>query len=691
MATGELAPEYIMRTDLQARGEGAQTLRNCLQMAGGGFRRRPGTEFLASLTSDARLETIGTGADDAQILVFADERFEVRDLDGTSVQAITTNVPWTADEIATMQVAVEDDRVVVASGEFWPQILTRSPAGVWSIDDFEFADGINGAKLQPYYRFAPIGMSLTVSAYTGTGVTLTTSAAFFAAGHVGARIRYANVEIEITAVASGTSATGNVIGTLYPTLNVTVGSTAGFLPGQVVNGDDTQVRGVVVSITSGTVLVVQMLDGYTLFDATEDLVGPTAKSTISSRTQAGTPAATVEWDEQLISDVRGYPSVCAFHRNRLLFGGFPQAQNVMAASSVEDIADFDVGTGLDSDAIVETVTRDTSLGLKHFGSTEQLLILSEAGPYYVPEQVAAPLSPTNYEILKIGPESAAAPAPVLVSEGLAFVEAKSGRVMIAVPTGNVRRSWEIADVSELAFHLMGLPKEMELWPAGTDSDRQLLLLRNDGKMAVMAYRRGQNAAGWGLWDTDGQWRSIVVANGDLYAVAQREIGGDTEYWLERFSLAAWGDAMVDLDSPTDTAAIYGDHEADVWDADAWLGTYELNELGELQGIDPEYGALRVGLDFLLQARPVPPVDPERGPRDRMKITRVDVEVIDGVAIQVDGEDAAGWGGNIGGSLVRSSGVRRFRPFGRGRDKTITLEQPHGGPLQVRGITMEVTS
>lgn len=690
MSSGEVAPEYVMRTDLQLRGEAAQTLRNCLLMAGGGFRRRPGTDFLASLTSDARLETIGTGEDDALILVFADQRFEARNLDGTLVQAITTSVPWTAADVATMQVAVEDDRVVVVSSAFAPRILTRAANGTWSIDVFAFAAGINGALLQPYYRFVPPGVSLSVSAYSGTGVSLTTSASFFEAGHVGARIRYTGVEIQITAVTNATTAVGNVIGSLYPTVNVTVGSTSGFLPGQVVSGNDTQIEGVAVSITSGAVLVVQLTGGYTPFDSAEDLVGPTAKSTISSVSTAASPAATVEWDEQLISAVRGYPTVCAFHRNRLLFGGFAQAQNVMAASSVEDITDFDVGTGLDGDAIVESVTRDTSLGLRHFGSTEQLLILSEAGPYYVPEQVAAPLSPTNYEILKIGPEAAADPAPVLVAEGLAFAERKSGRIMVAVPTGNVRRSWEIADLSELAFHLMGTPKEMELWPAGTDSDRQLLVLRSDGKIAVMSYRRGQNVTGWGLWDTDGEWRSLVVANGDLYCVARRTIAGVTRHWLEKFSLDAWGDAMFDLDDPEDTAAIYGEHEVSVWDSDSWLGDYEMTEPGVLIGMDPEYGALRVGLDFTLTARPVPPIDPERGVRDRLKITRVDVEVIDSTGFRVDGEDAAGWNADIGGS-VKSSGVRRYRPMGRGRDKTITLEQLHGGPLKVRAITMEVTS
>jgi hypothetical protein len=73
---------------------------------------------------------------------------------------------------------------------------------------------------------------------------------------------------------------------------------------------------------------------------------------------------------------------------------------------------INTGSGLETDAIIERVGRETSLGLKHFGSSEQLLLFTEGGVYYVPEQVAAPLSPTNFELLKIGPEAAGDPVPL---------------------------------------------------------------------------------------------------------------------------------------------------------------------------------------------------------------------------------------------------------------------------------------
>ncbi|WP_338575709.1 hypothetical protein V8J38_11140 [Brevundimonas olei] len=678
-----------MRTDLQARNEGARRFRNALLLAGGGFRRRWGTVDLAGLSGISRLETYGIGDGDERLLVFGGGQFQVRNLDGSLVQSLTSGVPWGVIHLNSMQVAIEDGKIIVTSNSFAPHLLSLN-AGTWSIAPLSFSDGLNGAKLQPYWRFVERGVSLTPSGYSGS-VSLTTSAAFFTAQHVGSRIRYTGVEIQITAVTNATSATGTVIGSLKPTLTLTVGSTAGFSIGQEVQGKDTQIRGV-VSAVSGSTLTVQMLDGFTPFDTAEKLVGPTAETSISAVGTAATPAATTDWDEALISAARGYPGACALHRNRLLLGDFPSAQNVMAASATGDIQDFSTGTGLETDAIIERVGRETSLGLRHFGSTEQLLMFTEAGPYYVPEQVAAPLSPSNFELLKIGPEAAAAPQPLLVSEGMAFIERDSGRLMICIPTGNVRRSWEIADLSELAFHLMGEPVEIELVSAGTESDRLVTLLRSDGQIAPLSYRRSAQFSGWGLWTTTGAWKSLVVAGGFLFVVSARIVNGSPVYRLERFDPSAWADDMVSLSSPTTAVPLYANRTVGVWSGPSKIGEFPVNASGVIQGLDESVGPVQVGLDFPVTVETMPPVDQQRGLRPMMKITRADIDAVESVGFKVEGRDPSGWSGaTVAGAVTPTTGVRRFRPLGRRKYPTITITQDVGGPLEIRSITMEVTS
>jgi hypothetical protein len=689
-AAGEIAEEYLMRTDLQVRNEACRQFRNAQTLAGGGFRRRYGTNHVAALTALSRLETYGVGSDDARLLVFSAGKFEVREIDGTIVQTISSSVPWVEADLFTMQVAIEDGKIVVASQAFAPQLLTLS-GSTWGIAALGFADGLNGSKLQPYWRFAARGVSLAPSTYSGSGVTLETSASFFTADHVGTRLRYTGIEISVTGVTDADTATGTVIGALYRTYTVTVASSTGFLVGQEVQGEDSQVTGVVADVPSGTTLTVQLLDGYTYFDVSEDLIGPTAKSTISAVAPSATPAATTEWDEALIGVERGYPGACALHRNRLMLGDFPAAQNVMAASATGDITDFNTGSGLETDAIIERVGRETSLGLKHFGSTEQLLLFTEGGVYYVPEQVAAPLSPTNFELLKIGPEAAGDPVPLDVTEGKMFIERDSGRAMICIPTGNVRRSWDISDLSELAYHLMGTPIEMELVAAGTESDRLVPVLNTDGDMAVLTFRRSAQFSAWGVWSTVGAWRSIVYAAGALYAVAERTIAGVTTFRLEKFSATAWADGMISLASITTPVTQYAGHTVGVWDGDDKIGEFAVDVDGLLVGIDDSYGAVQVGLDFTVTVEGVPPVDQQMGLRPNYKITRVDVDAVNSTGFKGNGRNPSGWVGSVGGGMGAQTGVRRFRPLGRGKYPTFTLTQDVGGPLQVRSVTMEVTS
>jgi len=691
LTAGEIAPQYLVRSDAAVRNRAAKQARNILLSPGGGYTRRWGSRSLATLPGDARLETVGVGTDDALIFAFSNTKVTVYGLDGTVVQTVT-GCPWATADLRDMQIAAENDRIIICSQAFAPQVVSLT-AGTWGVANFAFASGVNSSIRQPYYRFAAAGVSLTPGGYTGF-ISLVTSASFFVAGHVGTRIRYSGQEIQITAVTSGLIATGTVIGALYPTLTATIGSTDGFYVGQVVQGLTTEIRGVVSTIVDPTHMRIQLLDGYSLFSATEKLTGPTAQSTLSAVATYATPASTVDWDEQVVSAVRGYPGACALHRNRLLLGRFPSVENLFCASVVNDVTDFDVGSGADNEAIVETLGRDKTVKIRHFGSAEQLLVFTEVGPFYVPEQVTTPLSPTNVELLQIGPESAGLPVPLLVSEGFLFSEQGSGRLMGVVPTGNVRRSWDISDMSELGFHLMGDPVEIEMVPATTLTDRLICQLRADGTMAVMYYRRGAENTAWVLWSTSGEWRSIVSVNGVLYAVAKRTHGATTSYFLEVFDAEVYGDGVVTLASTSATTAGYADADAlAVWQGTAWLGASDIDGTGLLATPPTATGAVQIGYDFTDTVELVPPIDGEFGLRPKIRICRAWLDVLSTGQVRVNDKGGSGYAaaGGVGGVVPLFTGQLLFRLLGRSRTQTLTISQDHGEPLEVRSITMEVTS
>ena len=683
MTVGEIDESYLMRTDAVVRNRALKLARNVILLPGGGFTRRWGSERLQNLLAASRVEVTGYGAA-ARLLIFQAGRFEYRDLDGALLDTVT-GCPWAEADLFTMQLASEANRVVVVSRAFYPYVLTNDGAGAWSGADFAFATGGDGRVLQPYFRFAADGVSIQPSAYTGA-ITVTASAAIFDATWVGKRIRYDGIEILLTAYTDATHVNGTVTGDLYPTYNVAVGSTDGFIAGQTVSGKDSQIDGYVAEITDGTHLKVQMHGSYVPFTNAEILVGPNAFSTISSTSLDATPVATVVWDEQAL----GNPSVCLIHRTRLLLAGLEAQPNLLMASVIGDITDFDVGTGLDTDAIVETIGTDSTLEILHFGSAEQLLIFTQNGPYYVPEQVAAPLSPTNLEILRISPEVAGASTPLLVSEGMLFTEDGSGRLMVAVPTGNVRRSWDVADLAEMAFHLSGVPREIETLAAGSSTDRLVFQLREDGKIACMTYRRGAQSTGWSLWyRTTGSWRSIVAANSALYVVSEF----DGAFFLDRFDPTLYGDSCVSLAWDQDYG-VFANRTISVWTGVNKIGDFETDEDGVRIGADDTYSPVTVGFDFPLTVELVPAVDADYGTSRRLRVARAWFDVSNCMPFTATTASTSfvpnGFAAPDFGGLVPAFTGRLSCTFlGHAYDATLTIVQDQGGPLTVRSVTGEI--
>lgn len=697
LSAGEIAPEYLSRTDMASRTEAAKTMVNVSVLAGGGARRRGGTRDLVDLGADARIMTTGIGTN-SRLIAFTQGQVAFLNLDGSTIQTVGS-APWLLADLHTMQVAVESDRIVVTCNSFAPQILTKT-AGVWSLAAFTFAAGVGGTLLQPYYRFPGYtGVSLSPSGYTGS-VALVASSALFAAGHVGARFRYGGIEMLVTAFTNSTHVTATVIGNLYPTITATVANSSIFIVGQEVSGLDSNTKGIVAAVPDATHVTVQLTHGYSYFDWTsstisEKIVSPTGVTTqgAAAPVLVSTPAPDLTWDEQLLSSVRGWPNACRLHRTRLLLGDFPSEARLVAGSAIGDITNFDVGTGLDTDAIVELIGTDKDIGIRHFGSTEQLLFFTQSGSQYVPEQIGAPLSPTNFDLLKIGPEAAGTPVPILVSEGMLFVEDRSGRVLGAIPTGNVRRSWQIADLSELAFHLVGTPVEIGLVGALTGSDRKVVLVKSDGTLAVMCYRRSETVSAWQRWQTVGNWRSAVYAGGALYFVAQRVVNGVTTYRLEVQDSTVYGDGMVSIPTLTTPMPHFASSTVSVWSGTSYIGDFAVNNAGLLVGVSDSYSAVQCGYDTQVTVELVPPIDSTVGLRSKVRICRVDVEAVASGAFRVNGYDPSGFlnGAGVGGAVSLQSGVRRFRTLGRSQTATASITQEHAAPFEMRSVTMEVTS
>jgi hypothetical protein len=703
---GETNPQYERRQDWEFWINSAKRLQNVRLLQGSGFKRRPGLARVATLSGVGKLVPFRSVAGADLLVILKVGAIDVM----TTAESISTTAlsgsPWTAPYVTVLQASSENNQVTVTGPESEPWVLTYTAPSTWTDDPISdlYLTRADGSVAQPYYKFPDTkGIVVTVAAVSGTGVAITATASLFVAGHVGTRFRLYDREVEIATVTNGTTGTCDVIQTLYPTLDITVASSVGFAVGDEVATDLDDLNGEVVAVPSSTVVRVNRTDGYTYpvipaSPAENNLVGPTAKSVISAVAAAAATVGTTQWDEQMISSVRGNPTGNVYHRGRRCLLGFAQAPHVFVASAQDQTDDFDVGDGTDEDAIQVKIGDAFGSKIRHGVSTEQLIVLTDSGPYYVGEGPGTPFTPTTVDFLDVGPEPAADANPLKSSEGVIYVDREVSRLMILAPTGNVRRSWETGDLSDLAPHLLqGITRLCLIDGSEWGPERYVAAINSSGNLSVMHYRRGEQVLGWVEWTTDGTFIDICRFNNKVYVIVLR---GST-YYLERFD----EDRLLD-DSllATGTSTITNAHWANATREVIWrktvsgqarrasLGNFTANGSGVISGLAAESRDYEVGQSFPLKAQMHPPLDPDKPFNSPIRISRAILDLVDSghFAVNEEAVSAYDYYDDQEEPPPLRSRQEHVALLGCEWDNTVTIEQPVAAPLTIRMIVVEAS-
>lgn len=690
---GEVSPDFLRSAAEGFLERACKTALNVILKAGGGLMRRPGSIELAQLNNPSiRFQYRGRGVEEK--LVFSNGRLDVYSEAGTLNQTITTDVPWDATQIDDLRFDSDSNKVFVFHQAFMIQELTRSSTGTWTRTDFQFSASVNGKTSQPFYdKFEDIDVTMGLAAYSGSGIAITFSSDVLVAGHVGLRFRYLTAcEVEIVSVTDGQTGTVNIIDALYPTLQVSVADSTKFKAGQVVEGSVSGVVGIVSSVGVGT-LQILLLEGYDRFEYdsgtpenSDKLVGEEGEALVTATpTTVVTPATTSIWDEQLISAVRGYPGTGVVHKNRLIMSKFQKATDVIIGSSLGNFDDFLVSAE-DEGAFNEELGADPNSQILHLVSTEQLVVLTDRGAFYVPEAPEKPLTPTSIEFAPIGPDGAADIPPFVASEGILFIDADAQRLLLIAQTGNVRRQWNVAELSEAFYHMLTSPKKIVV-ANGLDgrTERYAMVLNEDGTIAVMMYRRGTEVVGASRWVHGAGVFEDLTVSGDK--VVTTSLVGDVRT-MSRMTF----DARVD-DEQDYSAALTG-RDAEVSDVVQDLAVIGSGTVaaGEVPGFAPAAG-LSAGFDFEVDMTPAAQIDVGRGV-ELIRITMIWVDCLDSGTFEIDGIPYLPFNATdpLGVPGFTKSRVVEAGQLGWSYEATQSIKQPKGTgtALDVRSITMEIS-
>jgi len=207
--SGEFSAKMDGRSDFDKYSSGTKTLENFLIHPQGAATRRVGTQFIAEVKDSSkktRLIPFEFSTTQTYVLEFGDQyiRFykdKGQILSGGSAYEIST--PYLEAELFDIKFAQSADVMYIVHPNHETNKLSRTGHTSWSLDEVVFTDG-------PYLAPNTTAITLTPSATSGSGITITASTNAFVSTDVNRLVSFSNGYARITAFNSATNVTADV-------------------------------------------------------------------------------------------------------------------------------------------------------------------------------------------------------------------------------------------------------------------------------------------------------------------------------------------------------------------------------------------------------------------------------------------------------------------------------------------------
>jgi hypothetical protein len=730
---GEISPSLLSRTDTGVYSASAQRVKNFLLRSEGGVIKRSGTRQIyrfSDITYDAtksqqsRLLSFVFSDDEQYIISLEHQKVRIFIIDpDTGVVSLTETIdldingdplPFDEQYLHEYTFAQAGDVMWICHPLFMPREIVRTSLTTFVVELFSFDERADGTVVfQPYYDFSAYSTTLSSSLVTGSGATLTTSTNYFTADHVGVRLLYHDdSEILITAVASPTSATGNISGTLAHrlisnALKTIEGSAVievthinhGFSGGEAITiVDSSSLGGISKNAINGAHTVASIIDENTYKVNVGSAANASEDGGGSVSIQTG--AATTNFLEQSFSELRGYPASITLHENRLCFAGTLGQPDSIWMSKSGEYYNFFVGDAEDSDSIQVTSSIGIINQIRHMVSSRDLHIFGATGELYIPSSPNQPLTPTNLVIRRQTPYGCNFAQPQSLDGATLFVQ-KNGLIVREYIYTDTEAAYTAASVSSLSSHLIKDPFEMAvLRGAIRRNESYAFVVNSDGSLAVFNSNRAEERAGWTEFVSGGLFKSVCVVDDRVFTNILVDIGDGTKrYVLCEFDANYNLDVSNIYNGTNGVFNVSGDFEdgANVYVING-SNSYGLKtvtggsiDVSNIELIDEAEIGFRFDVELITN-----PIDAKIsiGPLTGQPrgIGSVIVDLNNTLSVSVNGTSLIirKVNDDLEEDRIAVTGKKEFRLLGYNRDPQITITQVEPLSLQVNGIIAELT-
>lgn len=534
---GEIDPKLAARVDFAAYQRGVKTARNVLSIPQGGFTRRFGTRYAATLLQNNYkfAETYSFVYDDSAVYccVFENNTLQIYLENTLQATVVTTYPSAVVQKLSFVQI---ENRLIILNENFAPAQLVRTAVAANIITG---VDAVNNEI--DVTNALTVGLVLPITFTTGGTLPVTSPQIYinilYYARVTGANaIRVystpedaaANINFyTITAVGAGVS--NVIVQNTWTLSNIAFSnlpaydfdffptySAAGFtFTASLVTGT---LAAPSVITASGAVFTAAMVGGLFIGNGgVLRIITFTNATTISGFTYedfintAAFPGREAFLGEPAWSAARGYPRCGTFFQERFYLAGSRQIPNGLWGSSLFAVYDFDDSQSLPDNAISFYPSAGLSNFIKALTSSKSLIVHSNTGNYSTPLTADVPLTPANFSLTEQNKDGIANVIPVFIDNQIVYVD-RSGNNLKSMFWDIIQSSYVNTNISLPSSHLINEPEDLAVFsePAFTDG-YFIIAINGDGRLGIFNSLTEQDVKGWTKADTSQNIVNIITS------------------------------------------------------------------------------------------------------------------------------------------------------------------------------------
>ena len=566
-SVGELDPLLRGRVDLQQYYNAVSTAKNVFIQPQGGIKRRGGLKFISEIPSSAnpqngiRLFSFEFNVTDSYIFAVVHQRIYI-----FRNQALVTNINGTGNDylavtqitsamLSTLKFTQSADTSIFVQEDLPPlKIVRGTDHNLWTVSTITF-------DKEPFHAFTitvrePAG-NLTPSGTSGS-IELTAGSSIFHEGRSNTAQAGGTdtITLDTGAVATDDIYNGSTIKITAGTgsgqnriISDYVGSTKVATVSQAwtTQPDNTSEftieshvnQFVNVNTTYGRARIIEFISATKVRAVTEvDFFNTSAVSSGDYELELGYEAS---W-----STTRGYPKSVTFYQGRLFFGGSKSLPTTFFGSNVNNFFDFNLGTALDDQAVIGTISTSSLNSIVDIFAGRDLQLLTSGGEFYIPQTLDDPITPENLVVRNATTNGAKQGVPVVgLDSGTIYVQ-RGGKSLNEMSFTDTEQAYNTASITLLSSHLLNTPTDMAIRRSTSTEEADRLFLVNSGnsELIVFSLLRSQNVIAPSRIITSGNFLAVSIDVDTTYMAVKRTIDSVDKYFIEVFDEDLHTDSAV---------------------------------------------------------------------------------------------------------------------------------------------------